>query len=87
MQIYVVLKSFKDRQHDHQTLQGIMADLEKRTAGVLEADIKVIQPPSVRGIGTAGGFKLVVEDRNRQGVNALSIQVCRRHNRLNSYMC
>jgi HAE1 family hydrophobic/amphiphilic exporter-1 len=31
----------------------------------------VIQPPPVRGIGTAGGFKMMVQDRRGRGLDAL----------------
>ena len=31
----------------------------------------IFPPPPVNGIGTTGGFKLMVEDRNNQGYAAL----------------
>ena len=66
VQAYIILKPFADRLHQHLTVQGIMDDLQKRTSGILDADIKVLQPPPVRGIGTAGGFKLIVEKKTGQ---------------------
>src|SRR5262249_58945277 len=36
-----------------------------------EAFVLVIQPPSVPGIGTGGGFKLYVQDRAGRGPRAL----------------
>ena len=66
-QDFVVLKSFGDREKDHITQPGIIADLTKRLAGVLDAQVRVIPPAPVRGIGTAGGFKMIVEDRNKVG--------------------
>jgi multidrug efflux pump subunit AcrB len=35
------------------------------------ANVLVIQPPPVRGIGTGGGWKLIVEDRRGSGYRAL----------------
>ena len=42
-----------------------------RYGAIQEAFIIVIQPPPVRGIGTAGGFKMMVEDRRGRGPEAL----------------
>jgi HAE1 family hydrophobic/amphiphilic exporter-1 len=61
VQAYIILKPFADRRKQGLTVQGIIDDLQKRTAGLLDADVKVLMPPPVRGIGTAGGFKLIVE--------------------------
>ena len=36
-----------------------------------EAFIVVVMPPPVRGIGTAGGFKMMVQDRRGRGLQAL----------------
>jgi multidrug efflux pump subunit AcrB len=35
------------------------------------AFVIAIQPPSVRGMGNAGGFQLEIEDRRNAGLNAL----------------
>ena len=70
-QSFIVLKPFADRVESGSTIAAITADLEKRTAGILDADIRVIAPPTVRGIGTAGGFKMIVEDRAKLGYRAL----------------
>ncbi len=71
-QIYLVLKSFAERGRDRLSLKSIMADLQKRLAPIYGADIKIIQPPSVRGIGSTGGFKLVVEDQGGHGPEQLA---------------
>jgi multidrug efflux pump len=39
-----------------------------------EADIKVYPPPPVRGVGRAGGFNMVIEDRGDLGVDELQKQ-------------
>ncbi len=41
---------------------------------VPEADIKVFGPPPVRGVGRAGGFKIMVEDRGDMGSAELQKQ-------------
>ena len=40
-------------------------------AAIEEAFIITIQPPPVRGIGTAGGFKMMVQDQRGRGLQAL----------------
>ena len=49
----------------------ILADLNKRLGAIQEAFIITIPPPSVRGMGTAGGFKMMIQDRSGQGLDAL----------------
>ena len=71
IQMFVIYKSFAERSKLGVTAAEIFADLEKRTRGIIDADVRVIQPPPVRGIGTAGGFKLEVEDRAKAGAVAL----------------
>jgi hydrophobe/amphiphile efflux-1 (HAE1) family protein len=46
--------------------------LRKRFAGYKDANIIVIQPPPVQGLGAAGGFKLMLEDRGGLGPQALA---------------
>jgi HAE1 family hydrophobic/amphiphilic exporter-1 len=70
-QIYLILSSFADRARRHLTLDGIIADLQKRVAPITGADVKIIEPPSVRGIGTTGGFKMIIEDQGGHGPQAL----------------
>jgi HAE1 family hydrophobic/amphiphilic exporter-1 len=63
-QIYLILDSFEARHKHHLDLRTITADLQKRLAPITDADVRIIQPPPVRGIGTTGGFKLIVEQQN-----------------------
>jgi len=71
-QIYVILAPFDVRLKRHWTAAAIADDLRKRMAvNVPEADVRIIAPPPVRGIGTAGGFKMIIEDRADKGLTAL----------------
>ena len=67
VQQFVTLRSFEERNKHKIKLAGIVADLQKRTAGILDAQVRVLPPPPVRGLGTAGGFKMIVEDREKVG--------------------
>jgi multidrug efflux pump len=46
--------------------------LRQRLSVVKDANVVVIQPPPVQGLGSAGGFKLMLEDRGGLGAEALS---------------
>jgi HAE1 family hydrophobic/amphiphilic exporter-1 len=61
-QAYVIEGSFEDRQKHHVTLKGMIADLQKSLGAVPGASIKILPPPPVRGIGTQGGVKMIVEN-------------------------
>jgi hydrophobe/amphiphile efflux-1 (HAE1) family protein len=50
----------------------MLAAVRKRLAGVKDAFVLVVNPPPVQGLGAAGGFKLMVEDRNNLGPQALA---------------
>ena len=49
----------------------ILQDLNARLSSIQEAFIITIMPPPVRGIGTGGGFKMMVEDQRARGAAAL----------------
>jgi len=42
---------------------AVAAKLRKSLGQITGADIRVIQPPAVRGIGSTGGFKMIIEDQ------------------------
>ncbi len=52
----------------------ILADLRQSFSSYQDAFILVIPPPSVRGIGNAGGFKGYVQDRAGSGYSSLEAQ-------------
>jgi HAE1 family hydrophobic/amphiphilic exporter-1 len=69
--VFVPLKPFEERVRDGLTSDGILKDLRAQMQSIREAFVLVIQPPSVPGIGTGGGFKLYVQDRAGRGPRAL----------------
>ncbi len=50
----------------------MLAAVRRRLAGIKDAFVLVINPPAVQGLGSAGGFKLMVEDRDNLGPRALA---------------
>ena len=49
----------------------MLADLRKRLSVIKDAHVLTIPPPPVQGLGSAGGFKLMLEDRAGLGSDAL----------------
>jgi hydrophobe/amphiphile efflux-1 (HAE1) family protein/NodT family efflux transporter outer membrane factor (OMF) lipoprotein len=52
--------------------ESMVAILRKEFAGFNGANILVVNPPAVKGLGTAGGFKMMLEDRAELGPQALA---------------
>jgi HAE1 family hydrophobic/amphiphilic exporter-1 len=64
-QIYLVLQPFEERLPLGLTADKVAALLRQRMAQIPSADVKIIAPPPVRGIGTAGGFRMIIQDRTQ----------------------
>ncbi len=69
--MFLALDDFPVRAKHHQTGDSILAELRKNLSGIDAANVLVIAPPPVRGIGTGGGFKMMVQDRANAGPRAL----------------
>src|SRR5262245_34204483 len=53
------------------TANTVLADLRQRLSIIKDAYAVTIPPPPVQGLGSAGGFKLMLEDRGGLGSQAL----------------
>jgi len=70
--IFLTLAPSEQRARDpNQSAAGITRALFGKFAAIQDALILVIQPPPVNGIGNAGGFRMMVEDRGGRGPQAL----------------
>ncbi|HEX5844701.1 MAG TPA: multidrug efflux RND transporter permease subunit [Rhodoplanes sp.] len=70
--LFLVLDPWEARAADpRKAAGGIQGELFKRFGEIQEAFIVVVQPPPVTGIGNAGGFRMMVEDRGGRGPQAL----------------
>jgi HAE1 family hydrophobic/amphiphilic exporter-1 len=65
--MFVALKPKQDRAKADVVAKQLRAELGSITAGA----ILVVAPPPVRGIGTGGGYKMMIEDRSGAGLVAL----------------
>jgi hydrophobe/amphiphile efflux-1 (HAE1) family protein len=69
--IFVPMAPFAERVAKGQSANSVLADLRRRLSVIEEAFIIIIPPPPVRGIGNAGGFKMMVQDKRGRGLPAL----------------
>ncbi len=69
--IFSPFKPFEERERDGLSEAVILNSMRERLASIQDAFIITIPPPPVSGIGTAGGFKMMLEDREGLGPEAL----------------
>jgi len=64
--IYVQLKPWDERSDDDQKVPGIIKIMQKRIddAGVTNANVEVIQPSPLPGVGSTIGFSMQIEQRS-----------------------
>ena len=69
---FAVLESFEERNKDpRKSAAAIQGALFQRLAAIQEAFVIVVAPPPVQGVGNAGGFQMMIEDRAGRGPDAL----------------
>jgi hydrophobe/amphiphile efflux-1 (HAE1) family protein len=69
---YVPLKSFEERKKLGVDLATIMSEAQTRTADINEARLLIIPPPLIQGIGSAGGYRMIVQDTGGHSFAELS---------------
>lgn len=69
--VFVGLSAFEKRHGKEQSAEGIAAEMNKRMGSIEGAFVMVLPPPPVNGLGTTGGFKLMLQDRDNLGYDAL----------------
>jgi HAE1 family hydrophobic/amphiphilic exporter-1 len=65
--MFIPLTEFGDRPHADE----VANELRKAFGAINGGNILVVPPPPVRGIGTGGGWKMMIEDRSNLGLKAL----------------
>ncbi|SDF61093.1 MULTISPECIES: efflux RND transporter permease subunit [unclassified Duganella] len=68
--VFLGLKPFGERKSG-ETAEAIAAEMNKRMGAIEGAFVLVLSPPPVSGLGTTGGFKLMIEDRDNLGYDEL----------------
>ncbi|WAC25886.1 efflux RND transporter permease subunit [Ancylobacter sp. SL191] len=70
--MFVILGPASERaQHQGQSAPAIQGQLFGKLASIQEAFMIVVMPPPVQGIGNAGGYRMMIEDRGGRGYGAL----------------
>lgn len=69
--VFTTLKPFHERTDKSQSGEAIAAEINKRMGVVQDAFVMVFPPPPVNGLGTTGGFKMMIEDRDNAGYDEL----------------
>jgi len=70
--IFSGLPSLYEHHIDGVTAATVLADLRKRLSVIQDAYVLTIPPPPVQGLGSAGGFKMMLQDRAGLGSDALA---------------
>ncbi|GAB5413717.1 MAG: multidrug efflux RND transporter permease subunit [Congregibacter sp.] len=70
--IFPVFDSFENRARAGIEFDGLIAQMREAMAKIDEAFVLVIPPPPVRGIGNAGGYRLMIQDRRGRGLETLA---------------
>ena len=70
--VFAVESPFEERVPLGLTTAKLVSDLRARLGQIKEANIFVIAPPTLRGIGTGGGFSMYIEDRRGRGLQTLT---------------
>jgi HAE1 family hydrophobic/amphiphilic exporter-1 len=66
--IFITLKDFE---HRTASSDQVANELRKAEGAITAGNVLIVPPPPVRGIGTGGGFKMMIEDRSGAGYAAL----------------
>ncbi|MEO7403932.1 MAG: efflux RND transporter permease subunit, partial [Burkholderiales bacterium] len=69
--VFFGLKDFADRQGPNMSGFAIAGELTGKLSSIEEAFVAVFPPPAVMGLGSIGGFKLMLEDRAGLGYEQL----------------
>jgi hydrophobe/amphiphile efflux-1 (HAE1) family protein len=70
--IFPVLDTFEDREKLGVTYDSILGQMRGAMGSIKEAFVVVIPPPPVDGIGNAGGFRMMIQDRDGRGLDVLT---------------
>jgi multidrug efflux pump len=70
--MFFPLKPFEERTSKELSASAIARTLGAKFGELTDAQIFVVPPPTVQGLGTTGGFKLYVQDKSGHGYDELA---------------
>jgi len=62
-QIFVALKPYDERKEKGSDAFSVVKDLEQKFAGIKEATVYPMNPPSIQGLGGNGGFEFYIQNK------------------------
>ena len=65
--IFCQLRPWDERKEKSQQLEAVIAKVQKRLSRFKEANVVVISPPAVPGLGTSAGFSFIFEEKQAGG--------------------
>ena len=69
--IFIRLDAFEERKSAEQAAAALAGAITGATMGIEDANIFVIAPPAVQGLGNGNGFQMMVQDRSGAGYRPL----------------
>ncbi len=72
---FIILKPWEERRDPSLSQDAILGRLRHSFSTIQEGEAFVFSPPSIRGLGVAGGFQMQLEDRGGIGLPALEQMV------------
>jgi multidrug efflux pump len=72
--LFIGLDDYANRRDPDRSSPSIVAKLNESFLGLPDAMVQVFPPPPVRGVGRAGGFTIMVQDRSDVGLTTLQEQ-------------
>ena len=69
---FIILKPWSQRSAARGQSAGIMKRLYAATADIAEANVLIVNPPAVPGLGQASGFEFVLEDQSGNDISELN---------------
>jgi hydrophobic/amphiphilic exporter-1 (mainly G- bacteria), HAE1 family len=73
--LWVALKDWGERKKPEESYEAIKAHLAQKLSRMPEAVVFAFPPPAIAGVGTAGGFTFVLEDRAGKDISFLAANV------------
>ena len=71
--IFWPLAPFAERDPKGLSAQRLQAEVDQKLSAIQDAFIITVSPPPVRGIGTSGGFKMMIEDKAGRTPQAIEL--------------
>jgi HAE1 family hydrophobic/amphiphilic exporter-1 len=69
--VFIVMTPWAERTDSSLSQHAILASLQRKFRDIQEAIVFAFPPPAISGLGVAGGFQMLLQDRGGAGLNEL----------------